>query len=130
MFTHSNVRLKTSRIVTYTHKSVTAKLRPDLMSDTVSSIWLEVGFPWQKKFLVCQMYREWQLLDQDRTNSSHLVSHQLLRWTDLLDKWKRGLNSGLEVNTLGDFSIDHCNWTEPSSWESNHKIEATNNSTF
>ena len=52
--TLSNPSLKVSRIVTYTHKSIIAKARADLMSDTISSIWLEVGLPRCKRFLICQ----------------------------------------------------------------------------
>ena len=85
---------KYSRIVTYTHKSLIAKLRPDLMSDTCSSIWLEVGLPRHKKFLVCQTYREWQLLNQGHDNSSLAVTEQLARWTDFLDQWEKALNTG------------------------------------
>ena len=70
----------TSRIVVFTHKDLVAKLRPDLMDSTFSSIWLEVGLPHGKKFLVCQLYREWQLLDQQGDKSSGLVSEQLNRW--------------------------------------------------
>jgi hypothetical protein len=40
------------------------KVRDDLMDDSFSSIWLELGLPRKKKFLVCQLYREWQYLGQ------------------------------------------------------------------
>ena len=56
--TIDNPRFKVSRVVVYTHIDIIAKLRPNLMSDEFSSIWLEVGLPNQKKFLVCQVYRE------------------------------------------------------------------------
>ena len=56
--TINNPKLKISRVVVYTHVDIIAKLRPDLMSDEFSSIWLEVGLPNQKKVLVCQVYRE------------------------------------------------------------------------
>ena len=56
--TLNNPNLKASRVITYIHKSIIAKSRPDLMSDTISSIWLEVGLPRHKRFLVCQTYRE------------------------------------------------------------------------
>ena len=56
--TISNPSLKTSRVVVYTHKDIVAKLRPDLMSDKYSSIWLEVGLPNHKRLLVSQSYRE------------------------------------------------------------------------
>ena len=117
--TMSNPNLKTSRIVTYTHKSIITKPRPDLMSDTISSIWLEVGLPRHKRFLVCQTYREWQLLNQGADHSSQAVAQQMIRWAEFLDQWERALNTGLEVHTLGDLNINHCNWTDQSLSSSN-----------
>ena len=67
--TISNPNLLTSRVVVYTHKSLVVKLRPDLMCDSYSSVWLEVGLPRHKKFLVGQTYRDWQLPNQ-KDNSS------------------------------------------------------------
>ena len=57
--TITNPSLKVGRVVVYTHKDLIVKLRPDLMCNTYSSVWLEVGLPRHKKFLVCQTYREW-----------------------------------------------------------------------
>ena len=58
--TMDNVNLQVSRVVVYKHSSLVAKVREDLMNDSFSSIWLEVGFPGRKKFLVCNLYRECQ----------------------------------------------------------------------
>ena len=55
-----NVNLQVSRVVVYKHTSLVAKLREDLMSDNFSSIWMEVGFPGRARFLVCNLYRDWQ----------------------------------------------------------------------
>ena len=84
------------------------------MSDTCSSICLEVGLPRHKRFLVCQTYREWQLLNQGQDNSSQSVAEQLARWTEFLDQWDKALDTGLEVHTLGDMNINHLNWTDQS----------------
>ena len=53
-----NPDLSTSRVVVYTHKSLVVKPRPDLMCDSYSSVWMEVGLPHHKKFLVAIAYRE------------------------------------------------------------------------
>ena len=116
--TITNPSLHTSRVVVYTHKSLVVKLRPDLMCDTYSSVWMEVGLPRCKKFIVGQTYREWQLLNQ-KDKSSLLVTEQLHRWTIFLDQWERALNTGLEVHVLGDMNINHCNWTDQSLPKSN-----------
>ena len=60
--TMNNLNLQVSRVVVYKHTSVVAKVREDLMSDKFSSIWLEVGFPGRTKMLVCNLYRDWQIL--------------------------------------------------------------------
>ena len=83
--TLENPALHTSRVVVYTHRSLVVKVRADLMCDTYSSIWLEVGLPRHKKFLVCQTYREWQLLNQN-DQSSLTVPEQLTRWNIFLDQ--------------------------------------------
>ena len=111
--TRNNPDLKTSRVVVYTHKSLVVKVRTDLMCDTYSSIWLEVGLPKHKKFLVGQTYREWQLPNQ-RDQASLSIPEQLSRWTVFLEQWTRALDSGLEVHLLGDLNINHCNWTSTS----------------
>ena len=102
----ANPALGYSRIVVYTHKSLVCKLRPDLMSNECSSIWMQVGLPRQKQILVCQTYREWQLLHQ-QDNSSKSVEAQLSRWVHFLEQWERALDTGLEVIVLGDVNINH-----------------------
>jgi hypothetical protein len=97
------------------------KLRPDLMSNDHTSIWMEVVLPHHKKILICQAYREWQLLGQS-DKSSLAVAEQMNRWTVLLDQWERALDTGMEVHLLGDLNINHCNWTSsilPSSSQTN-----------
>jgi hypothetical protein len=58
--TINNDDLKVSRVAVYVHNDIVCKVRTDLMNDTFSSIWLEINLPRQKKFLVCQAYRDWQ----------------------------------------------------------------------
>ena len=111
--TLNNPALNTSRVVVYTHRSLVVKVRSDLMCDSYSSIWLEVGLPRHKKFLVGQTYREWRLPNQE-DNSSVSVPEQLARWNVFLDQWERALDTGLEVHLLGDLNINHCNWREQS----------------
>ena len=111
--TINNPSLKTSRIVAYTHKDVVAKLRPEFMCNYYSSIWLEVGLPRLKKFLVCQTYREWQYTNQRGDRSSSTIPQQLTRWLVFLDQWERALATGMEVHCLGDMNLNHCNWTDP-----------------
>ena len=78
-------QLKVSRVVCYKHQSMVGKVRTDLMDREFSSIWLELGLPRKKKFLVCQLYREWQYLGQ-ADNSSRSIPEQLARWSIFLNK--------------------------------------------
>jgi hypothetical protein len=108
-----NTSLKASRVVVYTHKDLVAKLRPDLMCNRYSSIWLEVGLPHHKKFLVCQSYREGQYLNQRGDKSSTTIPQQQVGWHVFLDQWETALATGMEVHCLGDMNLNHCNWTDP-----------------
>ena len=55
--TIENDDLRISRIACYKHNSMVGKVREDLMCNSFSSIWLELGLPGKKKFLVCQLNR-------------------------------------------------------------------------
>ena len=56
------------------------------MSDEFSSIWLELGLPNKKKFLVCQFYREWRYMGQaDRGEHSNTIEQQMRRWVVFMD---------------------------------------------
>ena len=78
---------------------------------------MQVGLPRHKQFLVCQTYREWQLLNQT-DSSSKSIPAQLGRWVIFLDQWERALSSGLEVVVCGDMNINHMDWGLPSSRQS------------
>ena len=86
--TIQNPDLNVSRVAVYTHKSLVVKKRNDLMNNTFSSIWLEVGLPNKRKILICNVYREWGYLRQS-DKSSHTINAQLQRWSVFLDQWER-----------------------------------------
>ena len=67
--------------------------------------------PMHKKFIVGQIYREWQLPGKADI-SSLAVTEQLARWTVFLDQWERALDTGMEVHLLGDINLNHLNWTD------------------
>ena len=80
-----NPQLQISRIAVYAHKDLNVKVREDLMNDTFNSVWLEVGLPRQKKILVCNIYRQWQLTNQGEDRNSLSVDSQLARFVTFLD---------------------------------------------
>ena len=104
-----NPELGVSRVVVYTHNSLTVKRRPDLENDNISSIWLEVGHKGAQKILVGNIYREWQYMHQ-RDKASLSLNAQLTRWRCFIDSWKRALAEGREVLVLGDINIDSLTW--------------------
>ena len=120
--TLDNPELSYSRIVVYVHNSLVFKVRTDLMCDKYSSIWLQVGMPNQRQFLVCQTYREWQYLRQ-HNNSSKSIESQFSRWMMFLDQWERALNTGLEVLVIGDININHLDWSCPLGMQSSQTVK-------
>jgi exonuclease III len=108
--TLGNDRIEASRVVVYVHNDVVCKVRQDLMNDKFSSIWLEINIPRQKKFLVCQAYRDWQYLNQGNKESKSIEA-QLARWVEFLDQWETALQTDLECIVVGDLNIDHTKWT-------------------
>ena len=82
--TIDNSILNISRVVVYTHNSIVCRRRHDLEDPSLSVIWLEVGLPRMKKFLVANIYREWQYMGKkDRQSGS--VQSQLQRWIMFID---------------------------------------------
>ena len=110
--TMENISLQYSRVVVYKHSSIISKVRHDLMSPDFSSIWIECGLPNKRKFLVCNLYREWQYLGQGRDNTSRDIQQQLSRWIIFIDQFERALGSGMEVYCLGDVNLDFLTWTK------------------
>ena len=112
--TLNNDDIAASRIVVYVHNDIVCKPRKDLMNDKFSSIWLEISLPRQKKFLVCQAYRDWQYLNQTNKGSKS-IDAQLGRWIGFLDQWETALETELECIVVGDLNLDHTKWMKQNS---------------
>ena len=81
------------------------------MSETFSSIWLELGHPRQKKILVCQLYRDLAYLGQyDAISGS--TQAQLTRWLEFLSQWEAALSENKEVVVLGDCNLNFLTFNE------------------
>ena len=104
------------RIVVYVHNDIKVKLRKDLMHADLNLVWLEAGFPNTRKILINNLYREWRHLGDDCPLS---IPDQLENWVKHLQYWETALNSGMEVVSLGDYNINHCNWTDSNVSRSN-----------
>ena len=111
--TLENPSLTVSRVVVLVHEDVVVKERQDLMNNTFSSIWLELGLKRQKKILVSNVYRDWQYLHQDNDNSKSAGS-QLTRWMSYLDQWEMAILENKEIICMGDMNIDFLKWSNAS----------------
>ena len=87
------------------------KVRHDLMSDSFSSIWLEVGLKRQKKFLVSNVYRDWQFVRQADQVSGTIAS-QLSRWESFLQQWETAIASDQEIHVLGDMNLNYFDFNK------------------
>ena len=108
--TIDNPDLQVSRVVVYTHDSLIVKPRNDLMDRRISAIWLEIGLPHKRKFLLCNFYREWGYMNQPN-KLSHSRKAQLDRWKIFLDSWEKALDEDKEVIVQGDININSLKWT-------------------
>ena len=97
------------RLIVYVHKDIVFKVRHDLADKDLCSVWLEAGLKNKKKILINNFYHEWQQLGVQDSND---VPAQLIRWIKYLDIWERALNSGMEAVCIGDYNLNHCNWTD------------------
>ena len=109
----NNPQLGMARVAVYTHESLRVKRRHDLEDDTVAAVWLECGLPGQKGILVCNGYRQWQLLGQ-ADNSSGSVEQQLARWSTFLNMWEKAINEDKEVLVTLDANLDFLTWRKDS----------------
>ena len=80
-------------------------VRNDLMNNEFSSVWLEIGLPRQKKFLVSHIYRDWQYLGQQNRDSL-TVHEQKRRWELFLQQWESAISERLEIHVQGDFNLN------------------------
>ena len=106
-----NNNLGISRVGCYKHISLVGGLRPDRMCDNFSSIWMEIGLPGKRKFLLCQLYREWQYIGQP-DGTSRGIPAQLDRWITFIDQWERAFDTGKEVIVMGDCNLDYLRFND------------------
>ena len=99
-----------ARTAIFVKNTVKYKRRKDLESKGLSTVWLQVGLPGTKHFLVQGLYRQFQ-----RPGRIGSKSHQSqkARWQQLIDNWERANTEGREILTLGDTNIDSMTWDTP-----------------
>lgn len=105
----NNTTLQQARVVMYVKETLNFKVRLDLMSDWVSSIWIETRGPGGKSTLICATYREHQYLHQ-LSDESRSDRDQLDRWDVLINQWKSALSGNKHCVLMGDVNLDYTRW--------------------
>ena len=80
---------------------------------------------------MCNLYREWQYLDQD-SSASLATSAQLERWLNFLDQWETAIQEDKEIHVLGDTNLDFLKWkdsSQPGSQQKN-RLQKLSNAVF
>ena len=82
--------------------------RSDLMSNSISNVWLEMNTKSQK-ILICTMYREWNNLDGNGPLNTNQHSENILT---LKAQIESAIKEGLVI-VIGDMNIDIKKWDLP-----------------
>ena len=96
-----------SRTAILVKNSIKYKRQKDLEIKGIATVWLQVGIPGTKHFLLQALYRQFRRQGKAGTNS---ISSQEERWTSIITKWQEAMKEGREVITLGDTNIDSLVW--------------------
>ena len=120
--TLKNPQLNISRVAVYVHKDVVVQVRHDLMTDSFSSVWLEVGLGRQKKFLVSNIYRDWKYMGQGNQESGTMVA-QLSSWESFIQKCEMAIASGKEIHVMGDTNLDYLDFNKDAHELSDHAAQ-------
>ena len=98
----------TKRLICFVKIGIEAKQRDDLMSESLSSVWLEIkGI--NQKVLICAVYREFNDLTGNGTMN---IEQQLEKLEILHNQIEKASKEGL-ILVLGDMNIDLEKWEDP-----------------
>ena len=106
---HDNLDMEDgwSRTAILIKDSIKYKRRKDLELKGISTVWIQVGIPGTKSFLVQSLYRQFQRPGKKGTKS---ISSQLERWKSIINKWEKATEENREIITLGDTNLDSKTW--------------------
>ena len=93
------------------------KRRHDLESPGISTVWLQIGTPGTKQFLLQGAYRQFQ-----RFGMKGSISHpqQKARWNQLISNWEKATLEDREILTFGDMNLDSLVWDQPPGSQSSY----------
>ena len=104
-----NVNSNVSRIVAYVKHGIRFNKIRNLEDKNFSSIWMEVGLPYCKKFIlggVCREHQHFKVSQEDYDTDSSTSEKQEERFVKFVNLWSDALEREKEVNVIGDFNIN------------------------
>ena len=102
------VRRKNARVVTYVRHGLDVRVEKRIMEeDLIPEVWLSVGEPGQKRFMVGAVYREHKPWKQVKVGDKEgkTPAEQTDRWRRWLEGKAEILKGDKEVVLLGDFNL-------------------------
>lgn len=103
------LKRSSSRISVLMNNSLDYKRRADLELDNFAAIWIEVSPKNKNSILVCNVYREWRLLD---TPNSESQAENEKRWKAFVAILKAVAESGKELHVYGDINLNRERWLQ------------------
>ena len=82
------------------------------MEEDTAAIWFKVNRKGFKKIVIGAIYREHQLLCQDRDIDTESESKQTARLKQILRQWESA-TEGCEAVIIGDINLDQMKWNNP-----------------
>ena len=95
----------------FVKNEVEVEERRDLMSPDISTVWLEYKPNKGKKFLICQIYREFNPMTGENDADKKNVEGQLKRFEIFNSQVEMAAREG-KVLIQGDLNIDLLSWKE------------------
>ena len=109
------VKKDSPRISVLVNSALNYRRRKDLELDNIAAIWVELSPQASNPILVCNLYREWAILQpgsRRKVPGSKEAAEQMKRWKSFVEIWKRVVQSGQEFHVMGDFNMDRNQWRQ------------------
>ena len=87
------------RIIALVHEDISFKIREDLMSHNVASIWMEVSRKFHKNLIIGGIYRQWNV-DEEKDSDA------------ILTQISRASEENLPLLVCGDVNLDMLKWSK------------------
>ena len=97
------------RMLVFVKEDIEVTQRTDLMSKSISTVWLEIRGKNEKKILLCTLYREFNSITGEENDQS--MPEQIKRFEELCTQIEKAANEASTI-CLGDMNINTNMWNE------------------